>query len=370
LAEQEKNERARNHVIVVLTYLYLFHYFQINTIHWSRIILRSYMSHPSHDLIFTPLSPVSKSIKPLISSPHPRHIPLTPIQAALQSFPSTSNNLAPAPSIAAVFSAVQSGSATYGVVPFENSSNGSVVFTLDLLADVKGENKDVGVIGEAYVAVRHCLLGHSNPQTSPNQAATDAPNFSEIKKIYSHPQAWGQCNRFLAKHFEGTERQDVSSTSKAAEIVAMDKTGESAALSSPAAAEVFGLSVLAEGINDRVGNTTRFLIIQMRNSNPERGGNGEKKRWKSLVTFTVDHGNPGALALCLSAFSRHGINLTSINTRPSGEMNWHYIFFVEFEGRKDDDDGNVDKALEELSKVAKSMRVLGSWESMLGGEST
>jgi prephenate dehydratase len=269
---------------------------------------------------------------------------------------------------------VQTGTATHGVVPFENSSNGSVVFTLDLLADVSHSNPDIVVIGEAYVSVRHCLLGH---QTS---SSTD---FGGIAKLYSHPQAWGQCNKFLSKHFEGVERQDVASTSKAAELVSSDKSGSSAALSSPAAAQVFGLDVLAEGINDQLGNTTRFLIIQHANrkspitpplSVQEAPGSSQSstlKIWKSLVTFTVEHGNPGTLAQCLSVFSNHGINLTSINTRPSGQRNWHYIFFVEFEGRahggegKRDEAGNVDKALKKLAGVAKDVKFLGSWENQL-----
>jgi prephenate dehydratase len=253
---------------------------------------------------------------------------------------------------------VQNGTAQHGVVPFENSSNGSVVFTLDLLAG--SAHPAVRVCGEAYVRVVHCLLGHACPHVQPG-------DFSNIKKIYSHPQAWGQCKQFLETRLRGVERADVSSTSRAAEIVAADKTGESAALSSGVAAGVFGLRVLVEGVNDAVGNATRFLVLQHSASpSPSPKPKEGKQKYKSLVTFTLDHANPGALAQCLAVFARHGINLTSINTRPSGERNWHYVFFVEFEGRKEEEGkGSVNAALSEMDGVCKGWKWLGSWEDGL-----
>jgi prephenate dehydratase len=262
-------------------------------------------------------------------------------------------------------------------VPFENSSNGSVVFTLDLLADIHGLHPNVRVCGEAYVAVKHCLLGRASG--SPQQPTKEVPvdhkfsnplavpksDLSCIKKLYSHPQAWGQCKLFLATYLKGIERCDVSSTSKAAEIVAQDETGESAALSSAVAADLFKLDVLAESINDHLGNATRFLVLRHGDDDmvEEVSGNDSTGQWKSLVTFTLDHGNPGALAKCLAVFERAGINLTSINTRPSGVENWHYVFFVEFQGRKGEE--KVKKALEELEGVCRECMWKGSWESQL-----
>jgi prephenate dehydratase len=303
------------------------------------------------------------------------------LQAALDAFSSEDVTLSPQITIADVFSAVQSGTAYRGVVPFENSSNGSVVFTLDLIGDLHGKHPDILVCGESYVAVKHCLLGHAS--TSPNQQttntvqiddtftnplATPVCDLSKIKRLYSHPQAWGQCKAFLATYLKGIERQDVSSTSRAAEIAAADKTGESAALSSHVAASLFGLDVLASSINDRIGNTTRFLVIRRKDSavlppSSPRGSND----WKTLVTFTIDHANPGALAHCLAVFEKFDLNLTSINTRPSGVENWHYIFFVEFKGRKEDgrEEGRVNTALGELDAVCREWRWLGSWENRL-----
>jgi prephenate dehydratase len=311
---------------------------------------------------------------------------LTSLQATLDAFPPSSKfTISPQTTIEDVFSAVQSSTAYRGVIPFENSSNGSVVFTLDLFADLGKMYPDILVCGEAYVAVKHCLLGYSSSPDNASSKDEASPkdggkwsDMSRVKTLYSHPQAWGQCKTFLSTHLQHAERRDVSSTSKAAQIASQDKSGESAALSSIAAADLFGLHVLANGINDRVGNTTRFLVIRHRSSNSlttsSEVGNGNGKQdnsWKSLITFTVDHAYPGALAHCLSAFSKQGLNLTSINTRPSGVANWNYIFFVEFKGRKKEDDGEggcaVDKALGELEKVCKGYRWLGSWENGLDG---
>jgi prephenate dehydratase len=322
---------------------------------------------------------------------------------------------------------VQKETAYRGVVPFENSSNGSVVFTLDLFADLHAKYPDILVCGEAYIAVQHCLLAHLRHQSSnttsqagnpaslgqasgqshghgfgniiesPLSSGAVTPTFkdpvpqkpttrpvgdlSRIRKIYSHPQAWGQCKIFLNTYLKGIERQDVSSTSRAAELVAQDRLGETAAVSSIIAAEIHGLSVLARGIEDRGDNTTRFFIIQRKNtatpndevenaSSGETGkaDGGDQRRWKSLISFTVDHSNPGALAESLAVFGKYGLNLTSINTRPSGVENWNYIFFVEIQGRKlhGTEEGSVNQALDELGKVCRGWRWLGSWESRLG----
>jgi prephenate dehydratase len=306
---------------------------------------------------------------------HHTHSP----QATLDAFKASEVIISPQVTIEDVFASVQNGSAYRGVVPFENSSNGSVVFTLDLFADLQKKYPDILVCGEAYVAVKHCLLGYAASfSTSPDQASKSQEetgkegvplhDISKIKTLYSHPQAWGQCKNFLSTYLKHAERRDVSSTSKAAEIASQDKSGESAALSSIIAADMFGLDVLANAINDRVGNTTRFLVIRRHdNSATTTSKEGSDQDWKSLVTFTVDHANPGALAHCLSIFETYGLNLTSINTRPSGVQNWNYIFFVEFKGRKDDSNEEcaVNKALEELEKVCRGYRWLGSWENRL-----
>lgn len=310
---------------------------------------------------------------------------------------------------------MQSGTAYRGVVPFENSTNGSVVFTLDLFADLHNKYPDILVCGESYIAVQHCLLGHypdnesgnsnrgsssgthptaSNVIESPLSSGAATPtsrepvplkptarpvgDLSRIRKIYSHPQAWGQCKIFLNAYLKGIERQDVSSTSRAAELVSEDPTGTSAAISSVIAAQVFGLKVLAKGIEERSDNTTRFFVIKRKlqsgvvddlaQGTAKKENEEVAKHWKSLVSFTVDHANPGALAHSLSVFEKYGLNLTSINTRPSGVENWNYIFFVEMKGRKieeNEDEGDVNQALRDLDQVCRGWRWLGSWRNRL-----
>ncbi|SMR56996.1 unnamed protein product [Zymoseptoria tritici ST99CH_1A5] len=327
-------------------------------------------------------------------------------QATLSVFPNSQTHaLAPQVSIEDVFAAVQSSTTgTLGVVPFENSSNGSVVFTLDLFVDLHNRYPDLVVDAEIYLPVRHCLLGHQRKQrrtsrtegpwrrseqsssppsltpvcssSPPKSSSTGLPDLSHITKLYSHPQAWGQCKSFLSKHLHGLERQDVSSTSRAAELVAADPSGTSAAIASKIAAELISpLDVLVEGIEDNEGNSTRFFVLRKLSSSPtsttsdipscDAPTNEEDyERHKTLITFTLlQHGSSGALADCLAVFKNHGINLTSINTRPSGERAWDYVFFVEFQGRRGS--RRVDAALEELGEVVRGWRWLGSWKNML-----
>lgn len=279
-----------------------------------------------------------------------------------------------------VFEAVQAGTADLGVVPFENSSNGAVIFTLDLLADRQSLYGDISVCREAYLDVSHYLMGHKGPasdemegsgETTPTSSAPNAlrprtkplTSIKHIQRIYTHPQAFGQCEIFLGAYFKGVERIDVSSTSKAAEMVKADTTGTSAAIASSLAAEIHGLDILAKSIEDREDNKTRFFVL--------RKGVDEKTKHpegptKSLISFTVDHRSPGALADVLECFRHHKLNLTSINSRPSRIVPFQYIFFVEFEGSLlRDPEGRVQSALDEVKKHAQSWRWLGSWTDQL-----
>lgn len=323
-------------------------------------------------------------------------------QAALQFFTQAKSSsssstgaapvqLVPHPSFTSVFAAVQSSSADapiYGVVPFENSSNGSVVQLLDLLADREGRYGDVTVCAEYYLRVRHCLLGRRPPLGSIEAGEKKAEvGLSRIQKLYTHPQAWGQCSQFLDSHFRGVERQDVSSTSKAAEMVAQEQEaveagemGRSAAIASQLAAEVYGLDVLQEGIEDQGDNVTRFFVLRREENDGHKWHTVEEnkldgidtatlKKWKSLISFTIDHGAPGALADALGIFRKRGFNLTSIDTRPSRMRPWHYIFFVECEQAKKVSDladrEGVDGIMSDLREVAQSCRHLGRWRDEL-----
>jgi prephenate dehydratase len=167
---------------------------------------------------------------------------------------------------------------------------------------------------------------------------------------------------------KGIERIDVSSTSKAAEIVKEDTTGTSAAIASHIAAEVHGLDVLAKGIEDREDNTTRFFILCKGLADPATDARqlNPSTPTKTLVSFTVNHRSPGALVDVLDCFRQYRLNLTSINSRPSRVVPFQYIFFVEFEGSLlKDPIGKVKGALDSLSQVAQSWRWLGSWDDEL-----
>ncbi|KAI1131519.1 Prephenate dehydratase-domain-containing protein [Nemania abortiva] len=331
-------------------------------------------------------------------------------QATMERFPPDQFDLMPVTTIKDIFDTTQSGAATYGVVPFENSTNGSVVFTLDHFADRENLYKDLNVCQEIYLDVHHCLLGHiapSSSSSSSSSAAAVAPNpigtevgkeagtsgqrtrplhpISHIRRIYSHPQAFGQCTAFLGSWLRGVETVDVSSTSRAAELALADKSGESAAISSVAAAKLLSLDVLARNIEDRSDNTTRFFVLRSGiggdspvppstlpsspETKPEEDDDAHLlSSTKSLLSFTVPHRSPGALADVLSCFRRGGLNLTSINSRPSLVGAFEYVFFVEFEGHRfRDPRGRVARVLEDVAAVARTSRWLGSWENMRKG---
>ena len=280
-------------------------------------------------------------------------------------------------SVLEVFDTVQSGSAAFGVVPFENSTHGTVIFTLDGLADRSETYADVEVCGEAYLDVHHFLLGKINATEAKEGGETPCAepltDLSHINRVYSHPQAFGQTAAFFAKFLPGVDTIDVSSTSKAAAMAAADETGSSAAVAGELAAEASGLDVLAKCIEDREDNTTRFFVLRRRKteSNADTGkGQGEEAyggKYKSLVSFTVPHRTPGALADVLDCFRRATLNLTSINSLPSLVEPFMYLFLVEFEGSgSDDPEGRVKAVFESLERVAEKWRWLGSWESQRG----
>ncbi|KAE8446119.1 hypothetical protein EG329_012490 [Mollisiaceae sp. DMI_Dod_QoI] len=303
-------------------------------------------------------------------------------QAALGCFESDRYDYRPEVTITDVFEAVQTGESALGVVPFENSTNGAVIFTLELLADRHKRFPDITVCGETYLDVRHCLLGKKcrrQSTDSPDMSGACTPTLSapsplkprtsplhslkHVKRLYSHPQAFGQCEIFLQAYLKGVERIDVSSTSRAAEMVKEDTTGTSAAIASNLAAEIHDIDILAKGIEDREDNTTRFFILK-KGIDPNAGA---APKSKTLISFTVDHGTPGALASVLHCFQLYGLNLTSINSRPTKVVPFQYIFFVEFEGSKlHDEKGMVKKTLDALGDYVQSWRWLGSWDDKYG----
>ncbi len=289
-----------------------------------------------------------------------------------------------------VFSAVQSSEADFGIVPFENSSNGSVLYSLDCLIDRDGDFSNVTVCGETYMNVQHCLLGYALP--SPNSKSLDAlsptssgyatPTLSEpepkkprsqplfdvqhITDIYSHPQAFGQSQRFLATYVKGAKHLETSSTSKAAETVAEISLPSAAAIASKLAGEINGLTLLADDIQDQRDNITRFLILRRDHGSYHQPSKelAEVKDFKALVLFTVEHRSPGALANALQVFAQEGLNLTNFNSRPSRLRPWHYIFLVECQStsNRTSVELQIDRTIKGLEALTEARKCLGYWQ--------
>jgi prephenate dehydratase len=258
-----------------------------------------------------------------------------------------------------------------------------VIPTLELLADRNASYKDLYVCDEYYLDVHHYLVGH-NPSPSiasesPGPSGTSTPtpaipsplkprakpltSLTHIKRIHTHPQAYGQCEVFLGAYMRGIDRREESSTSRSAEIVKADTEGTSAAIASSLAAETLGLDILAECIEDNADNTTRFFILRKGEDDAPQPTDVPTK---SLISFTIDHSSPGALADVLECFRHEKLNLTSINSRPTKAVRFQYIFFVEFEGSKlKDPGGRVERALSNLVKFTQHWRWLGSWDDRL-----
>ena len=251
--------------------------------------------------------------------------------ASRKHFGSAPNFLAMA-AIDDVFRAVEAGNADYGVVPVENSTEGAVNHTLDSFLE-----HDMVICGEVELRIHHHLLVGENTKTD------------SISRIYSHAQSLAQCRKWLDAHYPNVERVAVSSNAEAAKRV----KGEwnSAAIAGDMAAGLYGLTRLAEKIEDRPDNSTRFLMI----GNQEVPPTGDDK-----TSIIVSMSNkPGALHELLVPFHDNGIDLTRIETRPSRSGKWTYVFFIDFVGHHRDP--LVKGVLEKISQEAVALKVLGSY---------
>ncbi len=231
-----------------------------------------------------------------------------------------------------IFEVVDRGHVDYGVVPFENSTEGVVNRTLDAFM----EFDQVRIVGEVYLRVSHHLLTKSGDTLG-------------VEKIYSHPHAIAQCRKWLASVMPEAKVVYVSSTAEAAKMAAEDD--KAAAIASDMAATLYGLKVAVRNIEDQRDNYTRFLIVGKSESEPT----GDDK---TSILFSISD-EVGALKNILSCFSDRGINLTKIESRPSKKKPWDYIFYIDFNGHLSED--RVKEAVDCLRKRCVFVKILGSY---------
>jgi prephenate dehydratase len=234
-----------------------------------------------------------------------------------------------------VFDAVKGGPAAYGVLPIENSIGGSIHRNFDLLLE-----HHLPIVGEVELRVEHHLLALPNC------------TMARVRRIYSHPQALAQCDRFL-RTLAGVEVIATYDTAGSAKLIADEKMDDAAAIASARAAEVFGLLPLRSSIQDYEHNITRFLVIGHR---PLSAAPPDK----TTLVFSLTN-EPGALFKALSVFALRGIDLTKLESRPIPGRKWEYLFYADLTAARDD--LACARALAHLAEFAPTLRILGSYPS-------
>jgi prephenate dehydratase len=253
--------------------------------------------------------------------------------------------------------ALRRGELEWAIVPIENSLEGSINVTLDLLA---GEASDVRIVGETVLRVRHALI------------AAEETTLAEISTVLSHPQVPGQCTRFLRGELAHAQILPAASTAEAVRTVASQGGRTTAALGTELAAEIYGATVVRRGVEDSEDNQTRFvwLAAEARAGLEVPLRSRGAGQWKcSIVFWGAGAANPGWLVGCLGEFAERGINLTRIESRPRRTRVGTYMFFADLEGREDD--AGVADALAVLARECEQVRVLGSYRaapSLASGE--
>ena len=238
----------------------------------------------------------------------------------------------PLASIEDVFQAVQERSADIGVVPVENSSEGAVNITLDRLM-----RASPAICGEIELRVHHFLMGRMR-------------GLSGVKRVCAHPQALAQCRAWLDRHLPHAVRMPVSSNAQGARQAA-EEAG-TAAIAGSVAADVYGLRLLAENIEDHDHNTTRFLVLGRKRPAPTGAD-------KTSIVVAGRRDEAGSLFRLLEPLAKHRINMTRIESRPSRRRKWEYVFFIDVDGHVDDP--ALGRALDALRKRSSMYRVLGSY---------
>ena len=232
--------------------------------------------------------------------------------------------------ITSIFEEVSKGHCDLGLAPVENTMGGGVIETLDALTET-----DVYICAEVLMSIHHNLLANCP--------------LEKVEKVYSKPEVFAQCRKWLSATFTGARTIPVASTAKAAQMAAAEPN--TAAIGSYIAAELYGLAVLCENIEDNANNVTRFLVISKEDARPT-------DQDKTAIMFSTAH-KAGALADVLDVFKRHGINLTNIESRPSKKRQWEYYFFMDFLGHRTEK--HIQDGLAEAKQHCLQLSILGSF---------
>jgi len=244
----------------------------------------------------------------------------------------------PCTSFDEVFDSVVAGMCQAGLIPIENSLAGSIHQNYDLFL-----RHDLHIVGEYFLRVQHCLI------------ALPGVTKADLKKVISHPQALGQCAAYLRGL--GVKPESVYDTAGSVKMLKESGARDTAAIASRRAAEIYGMQILEEGIEDNPENYTRFLAIS---KTAAEGPDGDAK---TSIVFTLKN-QPGSLFKCLSVFALRDIDLTKIESRPLQGKPWEYLFYIDLIGAAQDE--TVRKALDHLAEYALMLRVLGSYPRFKG----
>jgi chorismate mutase/prephenate dehydratase len=239
----------------------------------------------------------------------------------------------PLTSVEEVFHEVESGAADFGVVPIENSTEGTVNNTLDMFL-----TSPLKISGEVELRIHQNLMGRMTM-------------LGDVKRVCGHPQSIAQCRGWLQEHMPTVDRVAVSSNAEGARR-ARDEDG-TAAIAGAAAAEVYGLNLLVSEVEDRPDNTTRFLVIGRKTANPS---DADKT---TLLVSAAHTDSPGALYRLLEPLAEHGISMTRIESRPSRKKKWDYVFFIDVDGHSER--APLATALAKLKARASLFRIVGSY---------
>mgnify|MGYP001208784947 FL=1 len=242
-------------------------------------------------------------------------------------------------SIPDVAQAVNDGRSEIGIVPIENSIEGGVTFTLDLLI----HDSDLSICGEIVIPINHNLM-------SKNEI-----NYIDIKTVYSHPQSLGQCRQFLASNLPNANLVASLSNSAAVEEM-MNSPLNSAAISSDQAAKIYGAKILQKNVEDRSNNETRFIVLG-KNDHPKTGND------KTSLCFEFQGDQPGILSESLTEFASRDINLVKIESRPNKKSLGRYVFLVDIEGHRTDQ--KVTQSINALSSKVAMIKILGSYPKFI-----